>query len=267
MVVAPVGHHCPDCVARAGRAVRRGRPPWARAASRAPVTMALVALNVAVWVAVLVTGGDASPLVGRLALLPTSRCAVGADVFLEVPKGACATASGVWLPGLADGGYWQLLTSAFLHVSVVHLVFNMLALLALGPQLEQALGRTRYVTLYLLSACAGGVAVYWLSDPATTTLGASGAIFGLMGALATLAWRHQADLQPILIWLGANVAFTFLAGPLISWQGHLGGLAGGALVAMLFVAWPRRTLAQGLGALAVAVTLAALVLTRTLALT
>ena len=143
------------------------------------------------------------------------------------------------MPGVADGAYWQLLTSAFTHVEVWHIGFNMLALWVLGPQLELAIGRSRFLALYLLSALAGSALVYWLADPAGSTLGASGAVFGLMGALLVLAVKVRGDVRGILTWVGINAVITFLF-PNISWQGHLGGFLGGVLIAALLVYAPRQ---------------------------
>ena len=128
-----------------------------------------------------------------------------------------------------------------------------MALYFLGPILEQALGATRFLAVYLLSALAGSTAVYWLSDPSTSTLGASGAIFGLMGALLILARSRGGDTRVLMTWLGLNVVMTFMM-PSISWQGHLGGLAGGLVVA-LFLTGRRRSTPQWVGLAVMAVVL------------
>lgn len=236
---APVGFHCPACVAEA-QANSQVRPVRTRrgvveSLRAAPVTATLIALNLLVWVGVLLTGSDASPLVDTLGLLPTAHCGLGGDVYVEVTRAACLASDGTFYPGVVDGAWWQLLSSAFLQIQALHIGFNMLALWVLGPQLERFLGAGRYVALYLVSALAGSVAVYWLADTTSTTLGASGAVFGLMGALFVVALRRGGDVKSVAIWLAINVAFTFSAGAGISWQGHLGGLLGGALVALLMV--------------------------------
>ena len=151
----------------------------------------------------------------------------------------CTAQGQTWVPGVADGAYWQLLTSAFTHIEVWHIGFNMLALWVLGPQLEMAVGRVRFLALYLLSALAGSTLVYWLADPAGSTIGASGAVFGLMGALLVLAVKVRGDVRGILTWVGINAVITFLF-PNISWQGHLGGFLGGALIAAMLVYAPRK---------------------------
>lgn len=255
---AAVGFHCPACVAEGARTTRSarttygGRPP----ANPALTSQVLIGINVAVWLLITATGGAASIWVDRLALL-----SVGRRVLL--PDGATRQ-----LEGVADGAYWQLLTSMFTHVDLMHIGFNMLALWFLGPQLEAAVGRTRFLALYLLSGLAGSTFVYWLTPEFTPTVGASGAIFGLMGALLIVAIRLRADYSQILLWLGLNVAITVFGRGLISWQGHLGGLVGGVLIALVLAYAPRsgRGLWQslGLGLLGVAILLG--VVARTLVL-
>lgn len=269
---APVGVQCPDCVAAAQAQVapqlaRARRVRAARSVTESPATFALIALNVAVWLAVLVTGGAASRLLDVLMLRPTAYCVIGSDAYTDATAAQCAAAGGEWFPGVAEGAWWQLLTSAFTHESVMHIGFNMVALWVLAPQLERILGVGRFLALYLVSALAGSVSVYWLTDPWTPTLGASGAIFGLMGALLVVAWRNRRDVSNIVMWLGINVAFTFLGGAGISWQGHLGGLAGGVVIASVLVSTPaRRSWTAGALILALVVALAALTVARTLSL-
>src|SRR6187401_1159837 len=100
----------------------------------------------------------------------------------------------------------------FTHVEIIHIGFNMLALWILGPQLEAVLGRTRFILLYLLSGLVGSATVYWFSAETTPTLGASGAIFGLMGALLVVARKVGSDVNQLLVWIGINFALTFFAG-------------------------------------------------------
>jgi membrane associated rhomboid family serine protease len=110
----------------------------------------------------------------------------------------------------------------------------------LGPQLELAVGRLRFLGLYLLSGLTGSAAVLWLSAPHSETLGASGAIFGLMGALLVLAVKVRGDVRGVATWIGANFVITFLLGSFISWQGHVGGFLGGLLLGAVVVYAPRR---------------------------
>ena len=140
---------------------------------------------------------------------------------------------------VAQGDYWQLVTSMFTHVAVWHIGFNMLVLWVLGPQLELAVGRLRYLAIYFISGLAGSAAVMWLSTPYTQTLGASGAIFGLMGALLVIAIKVHGDVRGIATWIGINLVLTFVLGG-ISWQGHLGGLVAGALTGAVVVFAPRQ---------------------------
>jgi membrane associated rhomboid family serine protease len=230
--------------------------------------MVLIAVNLGVWLAILLTGAAGSSLVDLLGLRSGALCVVGSDAF-EVSRQVCAAQNGAeWLPGVSDGAYWQLLTSVFTHVTGWHIAFNMLALWVLGPQLELAVGRARFLALYLLSGLSGSLFVYWLAEEYLLTVGASGAIFGLMGALLVLAIKVRGQLQQILIWLGINFVITVLL-PNVSWQGHLGGFVGGALIAAALVYAPRsrRTLWQSAGLGAIAVVLLAGVLLRTAVLT
>jgi membrane associated rhomboid family serine protease len=228
--------------------------------------MVLIGLNVAVWLAILATGAGGSRLVNLLGLRARGLCLeqIGATTRMQ---GSCAGV-GTWLPGVSDGAFWQLLTSAFTHVEVWHIAFNMLALWVLGPQLELAVGRVRFLALYLLAGLSGSLLVYWLAPEYLLTLGASGAIFGLMGALLVLALKVGGQVQQLLVWIGINFVIT-VSVPNVSWQGHLGGFLGGALVAAVLVYAPRsrRTLWQSAGLGVVLVLLVAGILVRTAALT
>jgi membrane associated rhomboid family serine protease len=272
---AAVGFQCPTCVAEGARSTRSGRTAYGglRSANPALTSLVLIGINVAVWVALLATGRSRSRLYDALVLLPEGRCESAADRSLYYPQvdssALCASGpDGAWVAGVADGAFWQLLTSAFSHLEVWHIGFNMLALWFLGPQLEAAIGRVRFLALYLLSALAGSTMVYWLADPQAATLGASGAIFGLIGALMVLALKVGGDVRTILVWLGINVFITFTI-PGISWQGHIGGLLGGIAIAAILTFAPRsrRAQIQWLGLAALAVVLLVLVALRTLALT
>jgi membrane associated rhomboid family serine protease len=143
------------------------------------------------------------------------------------------------IQGVADGAYWQLVTSMFTHVEIWHIAFNMFALYVLGPQLELVLGRWRFLAIYLLSGLSGSAAVYWLSSPNTPTVGASGALFGLMGALLVVAIKQRAQVSQLLMWIGLNFVITVVGRGFISWQGHVGGFLGGVLLAVV-IAWAPR---------------------------
>lgn len=227
---ASVGFQCPNCVKEGARTTRTGKLPYGGAHSANPAlsSIGLIVVNIAVWLAISADGGNGSGLVDRLALLPQTTLFGNQD------------GSTTLVEGVSGGAYWQLATSVFSHVAVWHIAFNMMALYFLGPQLELILGRVRFLAVYLLSGLAGSTAVLWLSSAHSQTLGASGAIFGLMGALLVVALKVRGNVQQLMYWIGLNVAFTVLASSFISWQGHFGGLAGGALLAALIVYAPRK---------------------------
>ncbi len=268
---AAVGFQCPDCVKEGAKSVRQAQAPYGGSRSADPrlTTFVLVGLNALVWLAVLLTGWTKSTLVDRIALLPTGRCGSEADPGRFYPRvggeAVChRIGDGQWFPGVSDGAYWQLVTSMFAHVEIWHIGFNMLVLYFLGPQLEAVLGRLRYLALYVVSGLAGSVCVYWFSAEGSSTLGASGAIFGLMGALLVVVHKIGGDLRSIVSWLAINAAFTLFF-PGVSWQGHLGGFLGGALVTAILVYAPkgRRTQLQVAGVALVVVALTAATVVRT----
>jgi membrane associated rhomboid family serine protease len=153
-------------------------------------------------------------------------------------------------PSVADGQLYRLVTSAFMHYGVAHLLFNMYALYVMGPPLEIWLGRLRFTALYAMSALGGSVLVYLLSPLNAATAGASGAVFGLFGAWFAVGKRLNLDIGWVVGLIVLNLAFTFviplLGGANISWQGHIGGLVTGAVVAAAYAYAPRqrRTLIQ-----------------------
>jgi membrane associated rhomboid family serine protease len=227
---ASVGFQCPSCVKEGSRATRTGRLPYGGTHSANPAlsSIGLIALHMAVWVSITAAGGARSALVDKLALLPQTTLFGNQD------------GTATLVEGVSGGAYWQLATSVFSHVELWHIGFNMLALYFLGPQLELILGRARFLAVYLLSGLASSTAVLWLSHAHGQTLGASGAIFGLMGALLVVGLKVRANVQQLLFWIGLNVVFTVTASSFISWQGHFGGLVGGAVLAALVVYAPRQ---------------------------
>ncbi|WP_432928083.1 rhomboid family intramembrane serine protease [Microbispora sp. CA-135349] len=231
---AAVGHQCPECVREGNQEVRQARATFGGAlVGVARVTITLLILNVLAYAAEVLRPAE---VVQRFAM---------------------------WSLGVHMGEWWRLITGAFLHAppgsgfTFMHIAFNMWALYALGPQLERMLGSVRFAVLYLLAALGGSVAVYLLSDAA---VGASGAIYGLFGALFVVSRRLGYDARGVLWLIGINVVLTFVV-PGISWQGHLGGLVTGAIVAAGFAYAPRRnrTLVQAGVAAAVLVALVLLV--------
>jgi membrane associated rhomboid family serine protease len=274
---AAVGFHCPDCIAEGRRTTRQARTAYGglHPASFGYVSKVLIGINVAVWLLIATTGGDTSRWFSRLALIPYGECGDGRGGYFPTvtSQHECSLvgpAHGAhWIAGVATGAPWQLLTSMFTHeTEPIHIAFNMLALWFLGPQLEAVLGRLRFTLLYLLSGLLGSAAVYLFSAPATPTLGASGAIFGLMAALLVIALKAGADVSQLLVWIGINAAITVFA-PNISWEGHVGGFVGGAVIALALTRAPRerRVVWQAAGYGAVAVAIVVIVLLRTAALT
>lgn len=282
---AAVGFQCPECVHAGQRETRAAAAPYGgqRSGNPALTSLVLIGVNVAVWVLIFATGQSGSRWYDRLALLPTGRCISLPDpgrYFPTVGEQTCARFSdAAWAPGVADGAYWQLATAVFAHVAIMHIAMNMMALYFLGPTVEQVLGRARFLAVYLVSGLAGSVAVYWLAPSDSSTLGASGAIFGLVGAIAVLSFKTHGDLRAagglilgcaLITVLGSGLipGISFF-GSLISWQGHLGGFVGGVLATGLLVYAPRqrREIVQSLALAGVVLALVALVFLRSAALT
>lgn len=217
---ASVGFHCPACVKSSSQRVYTART--LRAASTPVITTALVAMNVAAFV-VSTLDRDGSPLRSP-GFRFQADWALIAEAVDRGPSGALE------LVGVAHGESYRLVTSGFLHGSLMHLAFNMFALWVLGSQLEPALGRLRFALVYAVSLLVGSLGVIVL-DPESLTLGASGAVFGLFGY--AVVGQVARGINPMQTGLGGivvlNLLFTF-AVPGISIGGHLGGLAGGALV-------------------------------------
>ena len=219
MTTASVGFHCPECAgAKAGQQkVYTGRAAFGGAKSLV-LTPALVAINVGVFLLALSGGGSASE--------------IGGTVFQDYA---------LYGPSIRyDHEWYRIITAGFLHSGLLHLGFNMYALWMIGNMLEPALGRLRFGIIYLGGLIAGSAGALVL-DPTRPAVGASGAIFALFAAVF-LAQR-AAGIDPwrsgIALTIGLNLLIT-LAIPFISKGGHLGGLAGGALLAWLLIEGPRR---------------------------
>lgn len=160
-------------------------------------------------------------------------------------------------PVLAESEPWRFVTSAFLHQTgfLPHILFNMFILYQIGPFLEQQLGRARFLALYLVCAVGGSVGYLVLADPTslqswyTAVVGASGAVFGLFGALVIVNRTLGLDSRGILVLVGINAVIGFVPGLNIAWQAHLGGLLTGVLAAVVIVYAPRarRSLLQSTG--------------------
>lgn len=245
---ASVGFQCPECVREGSKSVRAPRTMAGGAIQTRPgvVTTTLIAINVVLYV------------VQQVDDRITQQGAMLADSAL--------TRSGVELVGVADGGYWRLITSAFLHNDLLHLGFNMVALFLFGPFVERALGTWRYLTAYLATAVVASVFVYVLTPANTLTVGASGAVFGLFAIALVLLMRARQDVTQLLILLAINAALSLRPG--VSWQGHLGGFVAGFVIAVAIAYLPRDRRSSGLvGALVLmAVASAVAVVLRTAAL-
>ncbi|RZU66950.1 membrane associated rhomboid family serine protease [Microterricola gilva] len=137
---------------------------------------------------------------------------------------------------------WRMITSMFVHSTgfIFHVLLNMYTLWIFGQLLEQLLGRWRFLALYLIGGFAGSVGVLLLSDPLTPVVGASGAIFALMGAFLVIQRRLGGNATQLLVLVGINLVIGFIPGMNIAWQAHLGGLIGGAVVGLIFVETRKR---------------------------
>lgn len=183
-------------------------------------------------------------------MLTIGLIAINALVFLAqsvLPGSSVAINLGL-APAVAELEPYRMLTSAFLHGSIFHLLLNMYALWIVGSYLEPMLGRWRYLTLYFLSAIGGSVAVV-LASPASSalviTVGASGAVFGLFGALALVLRKVGGNATGILVIIAINVVFTFTV-PNISIQGHIGGLIVGLALGAVFAYLPTTSQLRGM---------------------
>jgi membrane associated rhomboid family serine protease len=244
MISAPVGHQCPTCVKEGNRGVPQGRPanrPWFHSGRLTPMVTALIAINVVLFLVTSVpTLTVRNSIVINYAQIPTE---------------------------VARGQTYRLLTAAFLHAGVLHIVLNMFALLVLGPPVEQAIGRVRFLAVYLLSALGGSVFSYLLAPIHQAGLGASGAIFGLFGAWFAIARARRADTGGIVVLIAINLAFSFYDRA-IDWRAHVGGLIAGLIIGAMFTLMERRPpverrVVEIAGCTAMVVLLVALVVFRT----
>ena len=154
------------------------------------------------------------------------------QLFIPALEGIFAFNSAFVIPSIAFEP-WRLLTAVFLHSSFFHIGLNMLALWMIGRSLEPLLGHARFVALYLLSGLGGSVGVALIA-PGIWVVGASGAVFGLLGALLVIGRHIGANITGILIVLGINLVIGFVPGYNIAWQAHIGGLLVGALIGLVF---------------------------------
>ncbi|QBS42259.1 rhomboid family intramembrane serine protease [Nocardia sp. CS682] len=208
---AAVGQHCVDCLRQGQRDVAPVRTvagaPVARA-SLPYVTYALIAINVAIYA---ITAVQAQSLMANRA----------SALFID------------WMlypPAVAGGEWWRVIGSGFLHYGPIHLLLNMFALYVIGRDGELVLGRLRYLAVYLVSLLGGSAAVMVFAQDSFTA-GASGAVYGLFGAITVILIRLRQNPNQMLILIGINVFISFSL-PGISLWGHLGGLAAGTLATL-----------------------------------
>ena len=194
---APVGFHCPGCMNEARKTVRQIREV------QPTITKLIIGICVAVFVYGQATGTDLSYEYGLAGIAVTE-----------------------------FGQYYRFITAMFLHAGIIHILFNMMILWQIGSVIEMRIGSPRFIALYALSGLGGGLASFLLNDPYTVSVGASGAIFGLLGAYVVLARRLNVNHSQVLGLIGINLVLGFVM-PGIDWHAHVGGLAVGAASAAL----------------------------------
>ena len=216
MTPTPVGMRCPECMRQRTKVVQGVGGGGGRLGAF-PATYVLIAINVIAYLIEIGSGGGG----------------------FSVGVNRITIDFGLFGPSVAEGEWYRLVTSGFLHASLFHIGFNMLLLFFLGRLLEPALGTPRFVLLYFASLLAGSMGALLL-DPNALTLGASGAVFGLAGATFVIARGRGMDAiaGEIGFLIVINLVFSFAA-PRISVGGHLGGLIGGVICALVIVAGER----------------------------
>jgi membrane associated rhomboid family serine protease len=238
MTPASVGFQCPECVAEGNKSIRPVKTVYGGSVKRGgvDVTRVLIGINVAVFIltatsgAGVLSGRGTSTIYDRFALVPTA---------------------------VADGEWYRLFSSMFLHYGIFHIAFNMWALFVIGSPLEAWLGRLRFVALYVLSGLGGGVLSFTTGPLITQAAGASGAIYGLFGAFFVIQRRRGVETGGIVGLIAINLVISFSFSN-IDWRGHVGGLIVGSLVALVLASvpsGPHRDRLQALGCAAIAAVL------------
>ena len=226
MRAASVGQQCVECVGEGARGTRQARTVFGgRPVGGAVVTWTLVAINVAVFLVAWVRPG----IINDLSMLGYATYTPGGPFH-----------------GVAAGEWYRLITSAFVTpgaglggLGFVDILFNMWALIFVGPALEGFLGRARFLAVYLLSAVGGAVMYYYLAPPVNLAAGASGAVYGLFGAWFVASRRLRLDTRGIVVLIAINLAISFFFNHFIAWQAHVGGLLTGALLTAAYAYAPR----------------------------
>jgi membrane associated rhomboid family serine protease len=218
---ASVGFHCPEDVALARKTVRAPRTSVGAVLRNSPpyVTSTLIALNIAIYA---ITGSQSHDFGSPQAA--SSKLFYDWQLFPAYIK--------------QHDAYYQLITSAFLHLNLLHIGSNMIALAVIGPPLERLLGPSRFTAVYFISALGGGAAVYIFGAAGGTTVGASGAIFGLFAACLIMVRRLGLNPQWLIGIIVLNFVFTFSV-PDISHEGHVGGFIVGGIAAVAIGGIPR----------------------------
>jgi membrane associated rhomboid family serine protease len=265
MIPAPVGHQCPECVAEARREYRRGpgrQVAVANVRSTSVTRLLLIAIGIGYVVELVIAGGPGSLFEG-----PSSQALIDAGALVPYSGGTFDQPTG----GIVGGEWWRLLSSIFLHAGVIHLALNGYVLWIFGNVIERDIGRVSTLAVFLVTGLFAGATSYAFAPGFTIAVGASGAIFGLVGAFVAYNYlrRHhvmaQARLRSALSMLVINLIIGFSI-PAIDWRAHLGGLVAG-LVAGFAVDPSRptaiRRAAAATGLLALVVAAAALVAFRT----
>ena len=247
---AAVGQQCVDCVRGADQGTRQARTAFGgRPVATAAVTWTLVGINVLIFLVE----------VARPNLL-----------YAWGMLGTPALTPGGIQSGVAGGQWYRLLTSAFIApgtslggLGLLDILFNMWALVVVGPSLEQSLGRIRFLAVYLLSAVGGSVLFYYM-QPHSLAAGASGAVFGLFGAWFVVARKLRLDVRGIVTIIAINLVFSLIYRSTIAWQDHVGGLITGVLITAAFAYAPRknRTAIQVAAAAVILAVLVVLVIVR-----
>lgn len=230
MTPTSVGMRCPECAG--DRTEVRTASDVKGGGGAVQATFVLIGINVFVFILQLLGGGSSG---------------TGGEIFLQGALCGNAVGDGGFCGGAGqilrtDGGeWWRILSSGFLHGGLIHIALNMFVLFILGQVLEPAIGTARFVAVYLVGLIAGGVGALLMSEPELFTVGASGAIYGLFMATIVIARRRGMTqvVQQLAFWLVINLVFTFAASN-ISVGGHLGGLVGGAIAALVVVAAERQ---------------------------